>query len=159
VTHALCCAHADGSASMDGMATAPGRWIYGLLGWTFFALGVIGAFLPVLPTTPFMLLALWAFSRSSPRLELWLLQHRTFGPPLRAWRAHRVVSWRAKIIAWTSMAASLLYMIVWRQPAWWVSALTAALMGYAVWFVARCPSSPPASARAAAPASAAAPPG
>lgn len=125
------------------MALAATRWIYWLLGWLFFGLGIAGAFLPVLPTTPFMLLALWGFSRSSPRLERWLLAHRTFGPSLRAWRAHRVVPWRAKIIAWTSMALSLVYLVAVRQPAWWISASTVALMGYAVWYVAHCPSAPP----------------
>jgi uncharacterized protein len=125
------------------MAMAASRWIYWLLGWTFFGLGIAGALLPVLPTTPFMLLALWGFSRSSPRLEAWLLDHKTFGPSLRAWRHHRVVPWRAKIIAWSSMAASLIYMIFFRHPAWWISAATAALMAYAVWYVARCPSAPP----------------
>jgi uncharacterized membrane protein YbaN (DUF454 family) len=125
------------------MAMAPTRWIYWLLGWLFFGLGIAGAFLPVLPTTPFMLLSLWGFSKSSPKLEHWLLSHRIFGPSLRAWRAHRVVPWRAKIIAWTSMAASLLYMIFFRHPAWWVTASTIALMGYAVWYVAHCPSYPP----------------
>ncbi|MEZ4362612.1 MAG: YbaN family protein [Kofleriaceae bacterium] len=128
------------------MATASTRWLYWLAGWAFFGLGVAGAFLPILPTTPFMLLALWGFSRSSPRLEAWLLAHRSFGPPLRAWRAHRVVSWRAKAVAWTSMAVSLAYLVIFRRPAWWVSASTVALMGYAVWYVARCPSRPPASA-------------
>ncbi len=122
---------------------AASRWIYWLLGWTFFGLGIAGALLPVLPTTPFMLLALWGFSRSSPRLEAWLLDHKAFGPSLRAWKAHRVVPWRAKLIAWTSMAASLVYMIFFRHAAWWISASTAALMAYAVWYVARCPSYPP----------------
>lgn len=125
------------------MALAPVRWIYFALAWVFFGLGVAGVVLPVVPTTPFMLLALWGFSKSSPRFEAWLLAHRTFGPPLRAWKVHRVISWRAKIVAWASMAASLVYLVVWKQPAWWITAATAALMAYAVWFVARCPSKPP----------------
>lgn len=133
------------------MAMAATRWIYWLLGWMFFGLGIAGAFLPVLPTTPFMLLALWGFSKSSPRLEAWLLAHKTFGPSLRAWKAHRVVPWRAKLIAWSSMALSLGYMVFFRHPAWWITVSTAALMGYAVWFVARCPSYPPEQAAATSP--------
>jgi uncharacterized membrane protein YbaN (DUF454 family) len=105
------------------------RWLYLALGGLFFGLGVIGVLLPLVPTTPFMLLALWAFTRSSRRLESWLLAHRRFGPPLRRWREHRVVPLRAKLVAWGSMALSLTWMAV--------------LMAYAVWFVARLPSKPP----------------
>ncbi len=122
---------------------APIRWLYLALGWAFFAIGVAGAFLPVLPATPFMLLASWAFSRSSPRLVAWLHGHPLFGPPLVAWRAHRVISRPAKAVAWTSMALSLAYLIAIRQAAWWVIALAIAIMAYGVWFMARCPSRPP----------------
>ena len=125
------------------MAVAPVRWLYLLLGWTFFGIGVAGIVLPVVPATPFMLLALWAFSKSSPRLEAWLLGHRLFGAGLRAWKAHRVIPLRGKIVAWTSMIASLVYMLLWSKPAWWIIALAAALMAYGAWFVARCPSNPP----------------
>lgn len=124
----------------DAMPMTPIRWMYLGLGWVFFGLGIAGVILPILPATPFMLLTLWAFSKSSPRLEAWLLAHRHFGPPLRQWKAHRVISLRAKLIAWSSMAMSLAYLIVWKQPAWWITAATAALMAYGVWFVARCPS-------------------
>ena len=126
------------------LALAPVRWVYLLLGWGFFGLGVAGIVLPVVPTTPFMLLSLGAFSRSSPRLEAWLLAHRLFGPSLRAWKAHRVIPLRAKLIAWASMLASLASMLFWSHPAWWVIALASALMAYGAWFIARCPSRPPA---------------
>ncbi|MBK9036321.1 MAG: YbaN family protein [Myxococcales bacterium] len=125
------------------MAWAPVRWLYLLLGWVFFALGVAGVILPAVPATPFMLLALWAWSRSSPRLEAWLLAHRVFGPTLRAWQAHRVISWKAKAVAWVSMAASLIYLLFVRQAAWWILAITVAVMAYGVWFMARCPSRAP----------------
>jgi len=123
---------------------APLRWFYVALGWVFFGLGVAGVILPAVPATPFMLLALWAWSRSSPRLEAWLLGHRVFGPPLRAWKAHRVISWKAKAISWTSMATSLVYLIFFRHAAWWILAITIPVMAYGVWFMARCPSRPPA---------------
>jgi len=57
------------------------------LGLAFVGLGLLGTVLPVLPTTPFMILALWCFARSSKRFHDWLYHHRVFGPPLRQWEA------------------------------------------------------------------------
>lgn len=69
------------------------------------SLGVLGVFLPLLPTVPFVLLAGLCFSRGCARCERWLLQHPRFGPPLREWRTHRAVSRRAKWLATASMGA------------------------------------------------------
>lgn len=73
--------------------------------------GIAGAFLPVLPTTPFLLLALWFFSRSSPKLEKWLLSHPRFGQSLRNWRENGSIARKAKIAALSLMAIS--YAIFW----------------------------------------------
>lgn len=62
------------------------------------ALGTIGLFLPLLPTTPFLLLAAACFSRSSDRHYEWLLSHRWFGPYLRQYREHRTIPMRAKVV-------------------------------------------------------------
>ena len=62
------------------------RFVYIAIGCVMVALGVVGIFLPLLPTTPFLLVAVWAFARSSPRLEAWLIHHPKLGPPLRDWR-------------------------------------------------------------------------
>jgi uncharacterized membrane protein YbaN (DUF454 family) len=70
------------------------------------ALGVLGAFLPVLPTTPFLLVAAWAAGRGWPQFEAWLLAHPRFGPPIRRWRDHRAVPRSAKWAASLTMLAS-----------------------------------------------------
>ena len=75
--------------------------------------GIVGIFLPVLPTTPFVLLAAFCFSRGSQRWEDWLLQHRRFGPMVRDWRANRAVPLRAKQLAWLMMTLGSAW-------AWWV---------------------------------------
>jgi uncharacterized membrane protein YbaN (DUF454 family) len=80
-------------------------WI--ALGGLSVALGIAGIFLPLLPTTPFMLLAAFAFARSSPRLHGWLVAHPRFGPAIEDWRRHGAVSRRAKRYAVAAMAAAL----------------------------------------------------
>ncbi len=70
-----------------------------ILGIMFVALGVLGIFIPVLPTTPFLLLALACFARSSEKLHDWLLSHKTLGPPIRQWHETRSIPLTVKIIA------------------------------------------------------------
>ena len=92
------------------------RIAYLVTGLVFVALGVIGAVLPVVPTTPFLLVSLWAFSKSSARLERWLLEHPRFGPRLVAWRTERVIPLPVKLTAWGSMIASLTIMTLTGVP-------------------------------------------
>lgn len=66
--------------------------IYIVLGWIFVTIGAIGAVLPLLPTTPFLIVALVLFSKSSPRFHRMLLNNRWFGPGLRQWEASRSIS-------------------------------------------------------------------
>lgn len=79
------------------------------LAWLMVGLGIVGIFLPLLPTTPFLLLAVWLFSRSSPRLAKWLMDHPLFGPPLGDWREEGAISRRAKISAVLLMSLALIY--------------------------------------------------
>lgn len=85
--------------------------------WQAFAvacvgLGGLGTVLPLVPTTPFLLLAAWAASRSSPELHEWLYRHPRCGPLLRDWRDHRALRPRVKCVALLLIAASWLFMMV-----------------------------------------------
>ncbi|TGX48756.1 DUF454 domain-containing protein [Sphingomonas gei] len=82
-----------------------------VLGFVFVALGLIGALLPLMPTTIFLILAAGCFARSSPRLEAWLLDHPRFGPTLRAWREDGAIGPRAKIMACSGIALG--YALFW----------------------------------------------
>lgn len=95
---------------------AVGRGIYLLLGFGLLALGFLGAFLPVLPTTIFLILAAGCFARSSPRIEAWLLDHRRFGPTLRDWRENRAIRPGAKLAALAGMAAGYVLFLAGAQP-------------------------------------------
>lgn len=85
---------------------------YLLLGHLFLVLGIAGAFLPLLPTTPFLLLAAWLYSKSSDRLHNWLLDHKYLGPSLRDWHNSGVIGIKAKIIA----TVMILLVVGWRFP-------------------------------------------
>ena len=114
-----------------------------ILGWLLFALGFVGAFVPVLPTTPFMLLALWCFARSSDRFHDWLYTHRLFGPPLQQWHQHRVIPLAAKLTALFFMSASLVYLFVFLTTEVWVKVLMTTSMALGAWFILTKPSLPP----------------
>lgn len=114
-----------------------------ILGWLLFGLGFVGVFVPVLPTTPLMLLALWCFARSSQRFHDWLYTHPKFGPPLQQYRRHGVIPVAAKSAALIFMAASLVYLFVFLQIAVWIKALVTASMALGAWFILSKPSLPP----------------
>lgn len=118
-----------------------------ILGWLLFALGFAGVFLPVLPTTPLMLLALWCFARSSDRFHGWLYTHKVFGPPLQQYREHGVIPLVAKFFAVLFMIASLIYLFVFLESATWLKALVTVLMALGAWFILSKPSLPSERAR------------
>jgi uncharacterized protein len=103
------------------------RWLFLALALLSLALGVIGIFLPVLPTVPFILLSAWAAARSSPRLLAWMENHTAFGPMLTEWRRGGVVRRRAKWAATAVMSASAALMLV-VVPMRWMALLAIGCM-------------------------------
>lgn len=88
------------------------KTFYHILGFIALGLGVIGAFLPIMPTTCFILLAAWCFSKSSDRWHHWLLSHKLFGPALQQWQQSRCIPYKAKLIATISMLISGAYSLL-----------------------------------------------
>jgi len=119
------------------------RLIFLSLAWFFVALGVLGIILPVLPTTPFLLVAVWAFSRSSPELAAKLRNNRYAGPYIRDWQDSGVIPIQAKVLAITMMSAAVLYLALGTELPQWAVALTGAiLLGVGAYIITR-PSLPP----------------
>ena len=112
-----------------------GLWL--VLGLLFTGLGFVGAFLPVMPTTVFLLLAAFFFARSSPRFYAWLLSNPMFGPFIRDWRAGLGMPLRAKVLAVTlivlTVGSSILII-----PVLWVKILLACVgVGVSAYLVTR----------------------
>lgn len=115
-----------------------GRAAWLMLGLLLVCVGVVGIFVPLLPTTVFLVLALPCFARSSPRLEAWLLNHPRFGAPLRAWREQRAIPQRGKIGACFGMALGFgLFWLATRPGIVAAMAVGAAMLLSAAWIVTR----------------------
>lgn len=83
---------------------SPMRVPFLLLGLSLVGVGYVGVFVPGVPTTICLICAVWAFKRSSPRFESWLLNHAIFGQTLRDWEEHKAITKRTKIVAIVTMA-------------------------------------------------------
>jgi uncharacterized membrane protein YbaN (DUF454 family) len=114
------------------------RLLYFIAGLAMLALAVIGAFLPLMPSTIFIILAAWCFGRSSRRIEAWLLDHRVFGPALQAWRENGAIPRKGKIMACLGMAGGVLVFWFSAHPApWLLLVVVAALLLSAAYIVSR----------------------
>lgn len=110
--------------------------------WLMVATGVIGIFVPGLPTTVFLLAAAWGFSRGSERLHLWLWWHPHLGPPVRNWYTHRIIPIRAKLIAVAMMSLSVAYIAYAVSDTWAWQVLALVLLPVAGYVLTRA-STPP----------------
>ncbi len=109
------------------------QWLLRALAVLSLVLGFVGLFLPILPTTPFILLAAWAAARSSPRMLAWLENHRLFGQMLRDWRQGGVVSRKAKWGATTVMSLSAVFLFFTVPKLWAAASAIACMAAVLVW--------------------------
>ncbi|MEL0108173.1 MAG: YbaN family protein [Rhodospirillaceae bacterium] len=104
------------------------RWALLAFGWLNVALGVIGIIVPGMPTTVFLLIALWAFSKCSERFQTWLWNHKRLGPPVRAWHEHKVIPPAAKAFAVIMMTSSIVLVAVFVAQSWLMPTIMALIM-------------------------------
>ena len=104
------------------------------VGLTSLALGAIGIFVPLLPTTPLVLVAAFCFANSSDRLHQWLLDHNVFGPLIENWRQYGAISRNAKVVSVLSMIAILV--LSWSLDVeTWIIAVQAVVLGCSAAFI------------------------
>ena len=116
-----------GAGEVSPSRSAAARFLYKALGLAMVGLAVAGVFLPLLPTTPFLIVAAWAFARSSPRLDAWLRGHRLLGPLLRDWEERGVIPLYAKALAVFGCASGW-GMLAWRGASPLVLAVSGGLL-------------------------------
>lgn len=113
------------------------RWAWWLLAYASLGIGIVGIFVPGLPTVEFVLLSAFAAARGSERLHRWLLAHPRFGPMIRDWQAHGAVSRRAKWLSLAMMTVCAVVMFL-AVPKPWMAILGTAIMAVvAVWLWTR----------------------
>ncbi len=105
------------------------RHFYLVAGWASLGLGAIGAFVPLLPTVPFAILAAFCFARSSPRLEAWLVTHPAFGAHIVAWREKGAISRKGKVAAMLAFAFSIALALLFAPWPWMMVPIVAAAVG------------------------------
>ena len=99
------------------------KYLFAFLGSLSLALGVVGIFLPVLPTTPFLLLSAALYLRSSMKLYDWLMSHRYFGSYIRNFKENKAIPLRVKVVSVTMVWATLLYCTFAIAEVWWMRLL------------------------------------
>lgn len=118
------------------------KTLFFILGWLSILLGIAGIPLPILPTTPFILLAAYFFSKSSERWHQWLLQNKRLGPMVRDWENYGVISAKAKLLATVMMILLFGYTIIFVKVATWIKILVACIGLAVMAFIHTRPSHP-----------------
>ncbi len=111
-------------------------------GWIALIVGIIGAFLPILPTTPFVILAAFFFSKGSIRLHRWLVNARFMGPMIVDWESHGVIRLRAKLMATAAIVVLFTYTLGFVPVALWIKGIVAAIGVAVLLFIWSRPSAP-----------------
>jgi uncharacterized membrane protein YbaN (DUF454 family) len=129
-----------GFASVTGELNKLGLWriIYLGVGWLSLGMAIVGVILPILPTTPMLLVAVWAFGRSSPELAEKIRAHKVFGPPIRDWQDNGVISLGSKALALSIM--TLMGGWLWFYsglPIWLIMLVIGILAGTAIYVASR----------------------
>lgn len=118
------------------------RWVRGLLiflGSSALVLGVVGIFVPVLPTVPFILLASICYARASVRFYNWLMNHRYFGPPLLEWQRTKALPVHVKVFAITLIILSAGFSIIFLIRPTWVKVVVGSVCSGVIVYLLRIP--------------------
>lgn len=109
--------------------------LYTVLGAVSLGLGLLGVFLPLLPTTPFLLLAAALFFKGSPRLYDWLLNHPVLGTYIRNFRENRAVTLRTKIVSISMLWTTILLSAFLAVGVWWLRIVLIAIAAGVTWHI------------------------
>tara|TARA_R110002072_G_scaffold534_7_gene4205 strand:- start:101611 stop:101991 length:381 start_codon:yes stop_codon:yes gene_type:complete len=118
------------------------KFLFLSLAWLSILLGLLGIFLPILPTTPFAILAAYLFSKSSTKYHQWLLNQKVLGPMIREWEENGVISLRAKILATTMMTLLFSYTLIYVSVIIYIKIIVSIIGLCVLWFIWSRPSYP-----------------
>jgi len=127
------------------------RALWAGAGFIFLAVGIIGTVVPLLPTTPFLLVAAWCFGKGSPRFRRAMEENRMLGPIIADWENHRVIPLYAKCLATFMLATSTAYLALRSGAPWWGQACAYAFFAGLLVYLWTKPSRRPATATGAMP--------
>ncbi len=116
--------------SLTGFNTKKAKVLmFKTIGIVFVGLAILGVMLPILPTTPFLLVAAGCFAKSSPKMQRWLLTNKIFGPMINDWQQHRSIPKKAKYIALSSIVLSVAWSSYMLKSIWLTLLIIALVIG------------------------------